>query len=96
LLCGQRTGKLDSCEHWFISQGKQCRISFSIIVNRTKGTLDYIHSDVWGLSQVPSKGKAHFLLTSIDDFSRKVWVYPLKHKSDMFSTFTEWKVMIEK
>ncbi|XP_020258627.1 uncharacterized protein LOC109835038 [Asparagus officinalis] len=37
--------------------------------------------------QVPSKDRAHFLLTFIDDYSKKVWVYPLKHKSDVFATF---------
>ena len=36
------------------------------------------------------------MLTIIDDFSRKVWVFFLKHKSDVFSTFKDWKTMIEK
>ena len=35
------------------------------------------------------------MLTFIDDFSRKVWVYFLKHKSDVFSSFKYWKTMIE-
>ena len=36
------------------------------------------------------------MLTIIDDFSRKVWAFFLKQKSDVFSTFKEWKIMIEK
>ena len=47
-------------------------VSFGTGVHRTKDTLDYIHSDVWGPSQVPSKGGASYLLTLIDDYSRKV------------------------
>ncbi|ONK68536.1 uncharacterized protein A4U43_C05F12960 [Asparagus officinalis] len=94
LLCGQKTSKLDFYEHCVF--GKHHRVSFSTGVRRTKGTLDYIHSDIWGPFQVPSKGGARFLLTLIDDYSRKVWVYPLKHKSDVFATFKQWKVMIEK
>ena len=35
------------------------------------------------------------MLTFIDDFSRKVWVYFLKYKSDVFSSFKQWKTMIE-
>ena len=35
------------------------------------------------------------MLTIIDDFSRKVWVFFLKQKSDVFSTFKDWKTMIE-
>ena len=94
MLCGRKIGKLDFCEHCVF--GKQYRVSFGTGVHRTKDTLDYIHSDVWGPSQVPSKGRASYLLTLIDDYSRKVWVYLLKHKSDVFATFKQWKVMIEK
>ena len=36
------------------------------------------------------------MLTFIDDFSRKVWVFFLKKKSDVFSAFKSWKIMIEK
>ena len=36
------------------------------------------------------------MLMIIDDFSRKVWVFFLKQKSDVFSTFKNWKTMIEK
>ena len=95
LLCGQSTGKMDFCEHCIF--GKQKRVSFSSpAVHKTKGTLDYIHSDLWGPSRVPSKGGARYMLTFIDDYSRKVWVYFLKHKNDVFLTFKQWKVLIEK
>ncbi|KAL5768311.1 hypothetical protein ACOSQ2_015094 [Xanthoceras sorbifolium] len=94
LLCGQSTGKMDFCEHCVF--GKQKRLSFSTGIHRTKGTLDYIHSDLWGPSPVPSKGGARYLLTFIDDFSRKVWVFFLKNKNDVFDTFKSWKTLIEK
>jgi len=31
----------------------------------------YIHSDLWGPSRVPSKGGPRYMMTFIDDFSRK-------------------------
>jgi len=31
----------------------------------------------------------------IDDFSRKLWAYFLKHKNEAFSTFKEWKLLIK-
>jgi hypothetical protein len=40
-------------------------------------------------------GGSRYMLTIIDDYSRKVWSYFLKHKSNAFSAFKEWKVMIE-
>ena len=94
LLDGQSTSKLKFCEHCVFR--KQKRVKFTRGVHRTKGTLDYIHSDLWGPSRVPSKGGANYMLTIIDDFSRKVWVFFLKKKSDAFPTFKEWKVMVEK
>ena len=76
--------------------GKQTRVRFSSGIHSTKGILDYIHSDLWGPSSAPSHGGAHYMLTFIDDFSRKVWVYFLKHKSEAFQRFKEWKIMAEK
>ena len=35
------------------------------------------------------------MMTIIDDFSRKLWVYFLKHKNEAFSTFKEWTLLIE-
>ena len=31
----------------------------------------------------------------IDGSSQKVWVYFLKHKSDVFGAFKTWKAMVE-
>ena len=84
---------LEFCEHCVF--GKQKRVSFSSGIHRTKDALDYIHSDLWGPSPVTSRGGKRYMLTIIDDFSRKVWVFSLKHKDEVFPTFTEWKVMIE-
>ena len=71
-------------------------LSFSTCVHNTKGTLDYIHSDLWGPSRVPSKGNgSRYMLSFIDDFSRKVWVHFLKEKSQVFDTFKQWKKLIE-
>ena len=41
-------------------------------------------------------GDATYMLTIIYDFSRKVWVFFLKQKGDVFSTFKDWKTIIEK
>ena len=54
-----------------------------------------VHTDVWGTSLVSSLWGSRFYVTFIDDFSRKVWVYFLKHKSDVFETFKKWKAEVE-
>jgi hypothetical protein len=37
-----------------------------------------------------------YFLTFIDDFSRKIWIYFLIHKSGTFAKFKEFKVEAEK
>ncbi|KAG8481224.1 hypothetical protein CXB51_025964 [Gossypium anomalum] len=54
------------------------------------------HMSENGMVEVPSRGGANYMLTFIDDFSRKVWAFFLKQKSDVFSVFKSWKIMIEK
>ena len=68
---------------------------FKTSTHTSKYILDYVNSDLWGPSRKPSLGGARYMLTIIDDYSRKIWPYFLKDKSEVFSTFKEWKVMIE-
>ncbi|KAG8474731.1 hypothetical protein CXB51_031459 [Gossypium anomalum] len=69
LLDGQGICKLNFCEHCVF--GKQKRVRFTRGIHNTNETLEYIHSDLWGPSRVPSRGGANYMLTLIDDFSRK-------------------------
>ena len=68
---------------------RQRRVAFSTSQHKTKGLLNLIHTDVWGPSPVASIGGARSYVTFIDDFSRKVWVYFLKQKSEVFQKFKE-------
>jgi transposase InsO family protein len=58
--------------------------------------LGLMHSDVCGPMKTLSLDGARYFLTFIDDFSRKVWVYPLKAKSEYFDQFKEFKALVEK
>ena len=60
-----------------------------------KEKLELVHSDLWGPAPVTSLGGASYYMTFIDDSTRKVWVYFLKNKSDAFSTFRQWKALVE-
>ncbi|KAG8487924.1 hypothetical protein CXB51_018372 [Gossypium anomalum] len=94
LLDRQGIYKLNFGEHCVFRKKK--RVRFTKGIHNTKETLEYIHSDLWGPSRVPSRGGANYMLTFIDDFSRKVWAFFLKQKSDVFFAFKSWKIMIEK
>lgn len=56
-------------------EGKQPRNPFPSEGSRAKGLLELIHSDVCGPMEVQSLGGAHYFVTFIDDFSRKVFTY---------------------
>ncbi|KAI5339351.1 hypothetical protein L3X38_018623 [Prunus dulcis] len=87
--------KLDFCEYCVL--GKQRKVSFTSnsADNRSKEQLSYIHSDVWGPAPTKSNGGVRYFVTFMDDFSRKVWVYFMKQKSEIFAKFKEWKTEIE-
>jgi transposase InsO family protein len=94
LLQGLKTVEIGFCEDCVL--GKQKRVSFSRD-GRTlkKQKLELVHSDLWGPAPVSSIGGASYYMTFIDDCTRKVWVYFLKHKSDAFECFKRWKARVE-
>ncbi|CAA7062104.1 unnamed protein product [Microthlaspi erraticum] len=62
---------------------------------RAKGVLEMLHSDICGpISPMTTSGK-RYILTFIDDYSRKSWVYFLSEKSETFSSFKLFKKKVE-
>ena len=60
-----------------------------------KEKLELVHTNVWGLAQASSLEGSHYYVTFIDDATRKVWVYFLRQKSDVFQTFKNQKCLVE-
>jgi len=54
-----------------------------------------VHIDVWGPAQVSSLGGYHYYFPSIDDATRKTWIYGIQNKYDVFDTFKKWKDLVE-
>ena len=69
----------------FVKSGKQ----------KKDDKLELVHTDVWWPTQVSSLGGSHYYVTFIDDATRKVWVYFLRQKYDVFQTFKKWKCLVE-
>ena len=77
--------------------GKQHRESFPARKSiGEKAPLEIVHSYLCGPMQIPSLGGSHYILTFIDDYTRKTWVYFLKHKSEVFEQFYHFKDLFEK
>ena len=47
---------------------KSSRTRFKIAVHNNKGTLDYIHSNLWRPSHIESLGGAYYFMSMVDDF----------------------------
>jgi transposase InsO family protein len=94
LLPSLKSLKLDFCKHCIY--GKQNMQKFKMKRHTNEGILDYIHSDVWGPSPTVSYGGSSYFVSFIDDFSRKVWIYMLKSKDDVFTVFKQFRDLVEK
>ncbi|KAK9073067.1 hypothetical protein SSX86_007389 [Deinandra increscens subsp. villosa] len=75
--------------------GKAHREKFARSKYKSTGVLDYVHSDVLGPSRILSIGGANYFISMVDDYSRRVWVFLLKHKSDALEKFKEWVALVE-
>lgn len=93
-LEGLKSLDLEFCEDCVF--GKQKKVTFSKVGKPPKAErLELVHTDVWGQTQVPSLGGSSYFVTFIDDATKKLWVYPMKHKSDVFDVFKKWKALVE-
>ena len=84
-----------TCESCILA--KQHREKFPVGKSyREKHPLEIVHPDLFGPMRTRSLRKNLYFLTFIDDFSKKVWVYFLKCKSNVFLIFKEFKDEVEK
>lgn len=76
-------------------KGKQTRRPHREEGSRATELLELIHTDVVGPLKDASFSGTRYLVTFVDDFSRKLFVHPIRNKSDVFDTFVEFKKMVE-
>jgi hypothetical protein len=65
--------------------------SFSV----STAPLELVFSDVCGLAS-ESIGRKKNYVSFIDDFSKFVWIYTLKHKSEVFERFQDFQNLVER
>ena len=81
------------CEHCMY--GKQAINSHPLVDKKQSEPLELVHSDVCGPMPTLSMGGASYFVTFIDDFSCKVWAYPLKHKDEVLLVFKRFFTLVE-
>lgn len=90
---GNSEQQIKNCE--VCARAKIRRLPFKPSETRPTEILQLLHNDVMGPMETRSIGHAKYLLTIIDDYSRYVFVFFLKKKSEVIEQFKNFKVFIE-
>ncbi|SGZ03881.1 BQ5605_C032g11027 [Microbotryum silenes-dioicae] len=70
------------------------RLPFPDSESHSPERLGLVHSDVLSFPTPSLTGK-RYLVTFLDDHSRKLWAYAIDHKSDVFPIFQTWLAEVE-
>jgi histone deacetylase 1/2 len=76
-------------------QGKAHQLPFVSSSHVSTAPLQLIHTDVWGPA-LPSANNSKYYVSFIDDFSRYVWVYFLRNKSEVEPVFLQFQKHVER
>jgi hypothetical protein len=69
-------------------------LSYSKSSSFSSYPLELIHSDVWGPTP-ESVGRFKYYVSFVDEFSKFTWIYLIKHKSEVFQKFQEFRAQVE-
>jgi len=73
--------------------GKHTRLPFDSVISSISAPFEIIHSDVW-TSPVPSISGIKYYVIYLDHFTHFLWVFPLRKKSEVFSTFLKFMAYV--
>ena len=83
----------ESCESCLCN--KSHRLPFGKPSLCSPRPLDLIYSDVWGPDPVTSFDNYKYYVIFVDHFTKYVWFFPLRLKSDVFSIFVRFKTLVQ-
>ena len=75
--------------------GKIHKLLFSSYNTVYTEPLQLIHSDLWGSSPLQFSSGCCYYIHFVDAYSRFAWIYMLRHKSDAFQAFLNFKTQIQ-
>ena len=76
--------------------GKMTKLPFVWHMERAMDLLALVQTNVCGPFDVPTRGNFVYFITFIDDLSRYGYVYLMRHKSEAFEKFKEFRHEVEK
>ncbi|CAN1798348.1 Retrovirus-related Pol polyprotein from transposon RE1, partial [Linum perenne] len=76
--------------------GKMHKLPFPVSDYKATGPLDLICSDVWGPAPILSVTNQRYYVLFYDHFSKYVWLYFARYRSDLLSIFIQFRSLVEK
>ena len=80
----------DSCQ-----RAKSHQLPYGVSTSVSTVPFELVFSDVWGPAPT-SVGRHEYYVSFIDDFSKYVWIYLLKKKSDVYQVFLNFQNFVER
>jgi hypothetical protein len=77
-------------------QAKAHQLPFPASTSVFNRSLQLLFSDVWGPSPVVSSNGNKNYVTFVDAFSRFTWLFPIQCKSDVFSVFKKFLLVVKR
>jgi hypothetical protein len=65
------------------------------LISEQKKSLELVHFNICGLINPLSDGCKRYIITFIDDYSWKIWVYFFQEKYEAFKAFKRYKAVVE-
>lgn len=93
LPCLDESNKESVCDA--CQKAKSHRLPYPKSRSVSSKPLELIFSDVWG-PPPSSVGRNKYYVSFIDDYSKYVWIYLIKHKSEVFQKFNEFQNLVER
>ena len=78
------------------SLAKSHKLPFSQSTYKSTRPLALIHSDVCGPAPITSLFGYSYYVIFVDDYSKYIWLFPMKKKSDVFSIFYDFHIKAER
>lgn len=75
--------------------GKMHQSTYPLSNSKANAPLELVHSDLWGPAPVVSNEGFRYYVHFLDDYSRFVWLFPLKAKSETNSVFQQFHKLAE-
>lgn len=80
----------DACQ-----QGKSHQLPYPKSTSVSSSPLDLVFSDVWGPAP-QSVGRFNYYVSFIDVYSKFIWIYLIRHKSEVFERFRDFQNLVER